>query len=551
MDLFAPITQNPVAWTLFAAYVIGTTYLAWLGHKKTDGIESFALGKGDMGPIVVGVTLAASIASMATFLINPGFVYVHGFSALMHYGVAAGAGIVTGLIVLSLGFRTLGNENQALTLPQWFGERFESKAMTIFYAAASLLNIFFIVLIVGGLAIVMQQALGVPNTVAVAVIIGFVFSYIFLGGTYAHAYTNTLQGIIMTVIACLIVGSGLHYFAGGFSPVWSTLSSVDPSLVASANTDPLTVEGTSHAALFGSTFSVYIAGFVIGFALVAQPHILIKTMYVDSDRDMWKSIGVCIAVTVIFTSLLLVGLYAHLAEIPPEAFVNPATGQFDQDMVMMVYVSETFSPTLVAIISITLLAAGMSTLDGILIALSSIIANDLFLNLTRDNLLADKTEEERSHIAHRFGQGLLIALGIATFAIAVDPPKLLGIFGQIGVYGIVAASAVPIIAGIAFDELDHRWILASAATGLVTHLTLYSLGAWATRAGVTLADHVGGLGPLAWLVDTNAAQLGFQNPAVPATYAILASALVAAPTCIGSLFGNGSAESTETPVPAE
>jgi len=527
MELFGPIADNPIAWALFGAYVVGTTYLAWLGHQKTDGLESFALGKGDMGPIVVGVTLAASIASMATFLINPGFVYVHGFSALMHYGVAAGAGIVTGLVVLSLGFRTLGNENQALTLPQWFGERFDSKAMTVFYAAASLLNLFFIVLIVGGLAIVMQQALGISHTVAVAVIIGFVFSYIFLGGTYAHAYTNTLQGIIMTGIAMLIVASGLHYFAGGLEPVWSALSSVDASLISAVNSEPLTVAGTEHAALFGSTFSVYVAGFVIGFALVAQPHILIKTLYVDSDREMWKSIGVCIAVTVVFTSLLLVGLYAHLAEIPPEAFVNPATGQFDQDMVMMVYVSETFSPTLEAVISITLLAAGMSTLDGILIALSSIVANDLFLNLTRDNLLADKIPEERSHIAHRFGQGLLIALGIATFIIAVNPPKLLGIFGQIGVYGIVAASAVPIVAGIVFDELDHRWILASAVTGLLVHLTLYSLGEWATRSEVILAEVVQDLGPVAWLVDTGADQLGFTNPAVPATYATLASALVA------------------------
>jgi SSS family solute:Na+ symporter/sodium/pantothenate symporter len=277
-----------------------------------------------------------------------------------------------------------------------------------------------------------------------------------------------------------------------------------------------------ESALFGSTFSVWVAGYVIGFGLVAQPHVLIKTLYVDDDREMWQAIGVCIVVTAIFMGLLLVGFYARLTGLPGD----PA-----QDEIVTLYVAETFSPWMIAVISVTLLAAGMSTLDGILIALSSIVANDLFLNLTRDNLLADKSEEEQSHIAHRFGQGLLIGLGVLTFVIALDPPKLLGIFGQIGVYGIVAASAVPILAGIFFDELDHRWIAASAVVGIGLHLGLYGVGMWAQSAGVSLVESARQLGPLALLLDTNVETLGFQNPAVTATYGIVASMVVAAPTC--------------------
>ena len=36
---------------------------------------------------------------------------------------------------------------------------------------------------------------------------------------------------------------------------------------------------------------------------------------------------------------------------------------------------------MIAIITVALMAAGMSTLDGILVSLSSIAANDLFLNI--------------------------------------------------------------------------------------------------------------------------------------------------------------------------
>ena len=75
-----------LAWTLFIVYLLGTSYLGYLGYKKTEGFSSFAIGKGDLSPFVVGVTLAASTASAATFIINPGFVYVDGLSAWINTG---------------------------------------------------------------------------------------------------------------------------------------------------------------------------------------------------------------------------------------------------------------------------------------------------------------------------------------------------------------------------------------------------------------------------------------------------------------------------------
>ncbi|PSR08977.1 MAG: hypothetical protein C7N36_21015, partial [Bacteroidetes bacterium] len=67
-----------LAWILFVIYLLGTAWLGWLGYRKTDDFGSFAIGKGDLSPLQVGVTLAAATASAATFIINPGFVYVDG-----------------------------------------------------------------------------------------------------------------------------------------------------------------------------------------------------------------------------------------------------------------------------------------------------------------------------------------------------------------------------------------------------------------------------------------------------------------------------------------
>ncbi|MBN4059176.1 sodium:solute symporter family protein [Endomicrobium sp. AH-315-J14] len=487
------IRDQPLTWGLFLAYMLLTSGLAWMGHKKTTDIKSFAVGSGDIHPAIVGVTLAASIASTATFVINPGFVYVHGVSALMHLGVAAGLGVVAGLIVMSKGFRQEGERSGALTLPAWVGNRYGSRALRITFALVSLLSLSFVVLIIGGLSIVMQTTLGLNNTESLLLIVGFVFSYVFIGGTWAHAYTNTLQGIIMLGVALVIVGSGLPYLFGDGMTV---LAAKDPNLVAMINPD---------SALFDSFFSVWISGFIIGFALVSQPHIMTKALYVKSDKAVRQYLTVAILVSIGFSALLLVGLYAHLMDLPREAFVDPLTGVFRQDRVMAVYVAKSFGPVPLSIITVALMSAGMSTLDGLLVALSSIAGHDLYTELAPKRFVPDD-EEARARVAHRVSQLVLVAMGVAAFLLALNPPKLLGIFGQLGVYGIVAASAVPILYGMMFPKLGKTAALGAALTGLGVHFALYLSGFAA-------------------------------NPAVTATWGLIAAALVALPAALLSATG--------------
>jgi sodium/pantothenate symporter len=514
------IAERPLIWGLFLGYMALTSYLAWLGHKKTKDIRSFAVGGGNMHPVIVGITLAASIASTATFVINPGFVYVHGLSAFMHLGVAAGAGVIAGLLIMSTGFRRVGAKTGAITLPGWLGERYQSRAMSVIFAAINLLSLSFVVLIVGGLSIVMQHTLGLSNFESLLLIIGFVFSYIFIGGTYAHAYTNTLQGIIMVGISLVIVGSGLSHLGSGWL---DRLGAVDPNLVSTIN---------PASPLFGSFFTVYVSGFVIGFALVSQPHIMTKALYVKSDKAVRQYLGVTIVVSLAFSALLLVGLYAHLMDLPRSAFIDPVSGLFRQDRVMTVYLASTFSPALLAVITVALLAAGMSTLDGILVALSSIAGNDLFLGLTKDNLLKHKSPEQQAKLAHRASQLLLVAMGVAALVISLDPPKLLGIFGQLGVYGIAAAATVPILFGIVFPKLSKAPALTAALVGLVVHFALYGWATWALKEGIDLRAVVATRPAIDLVFDSSAVQLGLLNPGVTATYGLFASALTAAPAVV-------------------
>ena len=71
------MTPEIFKYALTALFVLLTFGLSYIGMKKTKDMKGYAIGNKDMNPYLIGITMAASIASTATFVINPGFVYVH------------------------------------------------------------------------------------------------------------------------------------------------------------------------------------------------------------------------------------------------------------------------------------------------------------------------------------------------------------------------------------------------------------------------------------------------------------------------------------------
>ena len=114
-----------LAWSSLALFGGVTAYLAYRGWRRTKSLESFALGSGNISPLIIGLSLSAQLTSVATFVVNPGLVYAYGVAGLLGYGVAAALGITLGLILFSKSFRKIGSKTTALTVPQWLGARLE------------------------------------------------------------------------------------------------------------------------------------------------------------------------------------------------------------------------------------------------------------------------------------------------------------------------------------------------------------------------------------------------------------------------------------------
>jgi sodium/pantothenate symporter len=137
------------------------------------------------------------------------------------------------------------------------------------------------------------------------------------------------------------------------------------------------------------------------------------------------------------------------------------------------YLKAIFPEAVFTFVGIVLLAAAMSTLDGLLVSISTITANDLVLNVMSPRRLRALTEEQRMAFALRVSHVVLVLIAIAAFLINLQPPRLLGIFGQTGVYGLTAASAVPLLLGVMFRRLPLALVWTGSALALAIHFLLF------------------------------------------------------------------------------
>ncbi len=482
------MTDTTIAWLFFGAYLVLISAAATWGIRKVTGFMSFSVGSRQVSPVFVGLSLAANLTSAATFVINPGLLYLYGVSGFLGYAVATPLGIVLGLTVLSKAFRRVGDEFTVLTVPQWIGDRFGDKRLAVFFAVASLLQITFLVLITVGLTLVLRSVLEIPTLVAMAIVIIFPLVYIMLGGASAHTLTNTAQAIIMLVVAVLLIGSGLEYFAGGVDGFLARLRAVDPLLAQPTNPQSL---------LFRDWFEVFVANFVIGVAVITQPHVISKALYLNSERDVNKYLITGFVALVFFFSVLAVGLYARI--LMPEAGLPP-------DQIVPAYIVEVFSPVARSVVMIGLVAAGFSTMEGLLVALSTIFSNDLYRHFARRRGTLSDEEIDRRGI--RYSKVFLLVLAPVVAVIAygqiVSPDLSVAILAQNGVYALFSATFAPILFGIFSSRITRGGVFAAAVTALLVHFGVY-------YGGLTMYAN---------------------NPAVPATFALFASTLVAA----GSLF---------------
>ena len=465
------------SWLLVACYVAAIIVLVVRGARRNKSVADYAVGSIAFSPVAVGLALAASTTSAATFIINPGLVAYFGLSAAFCLCVVLPLSMFVSLVVLTKGFRKYGDSVKALTLSQWVGQRFESRAFAVFFAFLSLLLVTFIVLILVGLTKVLAAALGLDEAAVLAALVAFSFGYMMFGGANSMVYTNTVQALIMLVVAVILLGSGWEHFAEGWGGFVGKLRAVDPDLAGIYNT---------ASPLFRDGFEVIFCTVVVGVAIVCQPHIITKSLLLKKKRDVNRYLVAGIIVQMIFFLVVVLGLYARLAF--PDLSHDGQT--IVPDSVTSTYLVTQFPWYVGVIVFLGLISAGMSTLEGLIQSLSIIITNDLVKNL-HGWATGGELSDRFLFVLNRV---VIAALGLVSFGLAyqqlIAPNLSVIIFAQLGVYAYFAAAFVPVLFGTFLRDTPLVAAASAAVTAVAVHFALYYTGQhyFPYYAGVTVKN---------------------------------------------------------------
>ena len=449
-------------WFLIIFYSILIIYFVVRGALKTKSLNDYAVGSFNFSPAFVGLSLAVSMTSAATFIVNPGLISVYGFSGVLSFGIFFPLATIISLIVLTKSFRKYGQSLKAVTLAQWIGKRYESKYFALFMGFLSFLLITFIVLILVALTKVLSKSLNANEIWVLAIIIVFVFGYMMFGGANSLVYTNTIQAFIMLVVAFILLFSGYEYFKGGIDAFFHRLAEIDPVLTKSTN---------PKSVLFRDYFEIIFAQLIVGAAVVCQPHIITKSLFLKEEKDVNKFLTAAVIAEVIFFSVVFVGLYARLTF--PD--LTNGTEVLKTDGIIPAYVVKIFSNGILSVIIgliviLGLISAGLSTLEGLIQSLSTTITSDIIKPLFGKHI-----KQEKSYIL--INKIAIVFLAIISFIVSIDQllhPKLsVAILAQNGVYAYFSVAFIPIVFGIFIKNVNIKAPVIASITAFITHFTVY------------------------------------------------------------------------------
>ena len=491
-------------WILIALYMGLILYFVVRGALKTKSISDYAIGSMRFSPATVGLSLAAAMTSAATFVINPGFIANFGVGAFIAYGIVFPLAAMLSLIVLTKNFRKYGETVKALTLAQWIGTRYNSRAYALFMAFLSLLLITFIVLIVVAITKVLSKSLNISEMYILIGIIVFVFGYMMFGGANSMVYTNTIQALIMLVVAFILLGSGYEHFSNGISGFIQKLAGIDAQLA----------EPTYPSSpLFRDFYEIVFAQFIVGIAVVVQPHIITKSLLLKKESDVNRFLLVATIVEIIFFLVVITGFYARIKF--PDLLVDGVA--LKNDGIIPAYVVAVFADGKLAVIVglfvvLGLISAGMSTLEGLIQAVSTTITTDII-----KPIFGKKVKTDRTYIT--INKASIALLAIISFFVSWDQivnPKLsVALLAQNGVYAYFSAAFVPVLFGIFVKNINIKATFTASVVAIIVHFGIYYLLPY------TVAEFGWNFG---WFTKYLTGTI--RNPAIASSSAIIVSTVV-------------------------
>ena len=435
---------NPTLIT-FLFYIVAMVIIGLLAYRATTNFSDYILGGRRLGSFVTALSAGASDMSGWLLMGLPGAIYLSGLSEMwIGIGLILGAWMNWLLVAGRLRVHTEVQHN-ALTLPDYFSNRFNDQKKVLRIVSAFVILIFFAIYCASGMvagARLFESMFGMSYEAALWISAIATISYVFVGGFLAVSWTDTIQ-------------AGLMIFALLLTPVVTILSFADMSQVT------LALEAARPQAfnVIGDLSTVAILSLLAwGLGYFGQPHILVRFMAADSVKSIpnarrigmtWMILCLGGAVAAGFFGI---AYFEHNPQLAGVVNSNPET-------VFMELTKILFNPWIAGVVLAAILAAVMSTLSCQLLVCSSTLTEDFYKSFIRKN----SSQKELVWI----GRLMVLLIAILAIVLASNPEsKVLGLVAYAWA-GFGAAFGPLIILSLFWRRMTLNGALAGMIVGAV------------------------------------------------------------------------------------
>lgn len=403
-------------------YFVGMIGMGLYWNKRAKKSEDYMLGGRSMGPFVTALTLQTTAMSGYMFMGGPALAYAVGWFAVFYAVGDAGGGLIN-ISVLARRMRRLSQLLDCISPIEYLEKRYESIPVKVIAC---------VIAIFGLSGYVLAQFLAAGKTLvslfnfpfAPGIIIGVtvILLYTFIGGYFAVAWTDVIQGCIMigALIAVLILSL---VELGGFSGLNEKLAAIDPTYLSVWGKD-LQYEG-GYGIIAGAIL-IYLIGYM------GLPHCVNKHMAMASP----KSAKTTVVYATIWTQLFCFTPYIlGLCGIILVPGLSQDTTVVDNAEMVIPKLANMMFPGLVAAVVLTaIMSAIMSTVAALLLLVGTLVSVDIYKRW----LKPDATDRRVVFIS----RVSIIVVGIVGIIIAIiQPPAVFGLV--IFSFGVMASAFLP------------------------------------------------------------------------------------------------------------
>jgi sodium/proline symporter len=347
-------------------YLLVMIAVGFITYRYMSTLDDYVLAGRRLGPWVAAISERASGESAWFLLGLPAAAYALGFTEYWSV-IGVAAGILASWTFIAMPLRRETARLGALTLPDYFELRFNDKSRLLRVVSMVVILFFYTAYVAAqlvGAGKILNATFGIPPLAGILIGAAVIVFYTLMGGFLAVAWTDVIQGLLMTSVAVVLPIAGIVALGGPGSLV---------DKLAPRGADFLSLSGGKVGSAF--LLGAVVGGLSWGFGYLGQPHLLTRYMAIRKTSELRQ--GGLIAMG--WTLLSYWG--APMIGIVGVAVLGP--GLADPDQVMPLLTKELMPPWIAGLMIAGGIAAMMSTADSQLLVATSTIVEDVYVRLFR------------------------------------------------------------------------------------------------------------------------------------------------------------------------